>query len=117
MKGVTTRSKVLSEHTQNRLEVVRDKLSSHIHQIGCSVLGNYSLICHCRNMGSFWIEGTIGAIKALVFVCDILTYPVYLMLQRPWEKKAMSRRVKVSTFSVVIHVCSTEILLCHTLCC
>jgi len=65
-------------------------------------------------MGSFWIEGTIGAIKALAFVCDILTYPVYLMLQRPWEKKALSRRVKVSTLSVVICVCSTEIFLCHS---
>jgi len=67
-------------------------------------------------MVSYWIEGTVGAIKVLAFVCDILTYPVYLVLQRPWEKKAMSRRVKVSTLSVV-HVCSTEILLCHTLCC
>jgi long-chain acyl-CoA synthetase len=53
-------------------------------------------------MGSFWIEGTIGAIKALAFVCDILTYPVYLILQRPWEKKAMSRRIKVSTLLVVV---------------
>ena len=61
------------------------------------MLGNYSFLLHFRNMGSFWIEGTIGAIKALAFVCDILTYPVYLVLQRPWEKKAMSRRVKVST--------------------
>lgn len=114
MKGISTRSKVPSEHTQDPLEVVIDMPSSHM---GCSVLGNYSFLCHCRNMGSFWIEGTIGAIKALAFVCDILTYPVYLMLQRPWEKKALSRRVKVSTLSVVIHVCSTKILLCHTLCC
>ena len=84
--------------------------------MGCFVLGNYSFLLHFRNMGSFWIEGTIGAIKALAFVCDILTYPVYLVLQRPWEKKAMSRRVKVSTLSAVVHVCRTEIL-CHTLCC
>lgn len=56
-------------------------------------------------MGNFWIEGTIGAIKALAFVCDILTYPVYLILQRPWEKKTLSRRVKVSTL-----VCFIEIL-------
>jgi hypothetical protein len=55
-------------------------------------------------MGSIWIEGTIGALKALAFVCDILTYPVYLILQRPWEKKTLSRRVKVS-----ILVCFTEI--------
>jgi len=51
-------------------------------------------------MGSFWIEGTIGALKALAFVCDILTYPVYLMLQRPWEKKALSRRVKAVPVSI-----------------
>lgn len=116
MNGISTRSKVPSEHTQDPLEVFRDMPSSHKQKIGCSVLDNYSLLCHCRNMGSFWIESTIGAIKALAFVCDILTYPVYLMLQRPWEKKAMSRRVKVSTLSVDIHVCSTKILLCHTLC-
>jgi long-chain acyl-CoA synthetase len=59
-------------------------------------------------MGNIWIEGTIGAIKALAFVCDILTYPVYLILQRPWEKKTLSRRVKVS-----ILVCFTEILCLH----
>jgi long-chain acyl-CoA synthetase len=55
-------------------------------------------------MGSFWIEGTIGAIKALVFVCDIITYPVYLILQRPWEKKTLSRRVKVSILSTMLFV-------------
>lgn len=46
------------------------------------------------NMDSYWIGGTIGAIKAIAFVCDIITYPVYLILQRPWEKKSLSRRVK-----------------------
>jgi long-chain acyl-CoA synthetase len=55
-------------------------------------------------MGNFWIEGTIGAIKALAFVCDILTYPVYLILQRPWEKKTLSRRVKVSTLVCFIKI-------------
>lgn len=53
-----------------------------------------------KNMGNFWIEGTIGAIKALAFVCDILTYPVYLILQRPWEKKTLSRRVKAQPVSI-----------------
>lgn len=55
-------------------------------------------------MGNFWIEGTVGAIKALAFVCDILTYPVYLILQRPWEKKTLSRRVKVSTLVCFIKI-------------
>ncbi|PSN39553.1 Long-chain-fatty-acid--CoA ligase 3 [Blattella germanica] len=47
-----------------------------------------------KTMGNFWIDGTIGAIKALAFVCDIITYPVYLILQRPWEKRTASRRIK-----------------------
>jgi hypothetical protein len=104
---------IRSEHTEDPPAVVRHMPSSHKQNVECSLLGNYSLLFCCRNMGSFWIEGTIGAIKALAFVCDILTYPVYLILQRPWEKKAMSRRVKVSTLSVVVHVYSTEILLCQ----
>ncbi|XP_063228553.1 long-chain-fatty-acid--CoA ligase 4 isoform X2 [Bacillus rossius redtenbacheri] len=43
---------------------------------------------------SLWVAGTIGALKALVFVCDIITYPVYYMLHRPREKLNMSQRVK-----------------------
>ncbi|XP_075214813.1 acyl-CoA synthetase long-chain [Lycorma delicatula] len=46
------------------------------------------------NSSNVWIEGAIGAIKAFAFVCDILTYPVYLLLQRPWERKRLSRRLK-----------------------
>ncbi|XP_069684270.1 fatty acid CoA ligase Acsl3-like isoform X2 [Periplaneta americana] len=53
-----------------------------------------------KNMGSFWIEGTIGAIKALAFVCDIITYPVYLILHRPWEKKTLSRRIKAQPVGI-----------------
>lgn len=49
-----------------------------------------------RNMDSIWITGTIGAIKVIAFVCDVITYPVYLILQRPWEKKRLSKRLKVS---------------------
>ncbi|XP_077296277.1 acyl-CoA synthetase long-chain isoform X2 [Arctopsyche grandis] len=43
---------------------------------------------------SLWVSTAIGAIRAIVFVCDILTFPVHLVLQRPWQKRAMSRRVK-----------------------
>nr|CAD7396033.1 unnamed protein product [Timema poppensis] len=42
----------------------------------------------------FWVVGTIGALKALAFVYDVLTYPVYLILQRPWVKKSLSAREK-----------------------
>ncbi|XP_015123836.1 long-chain-fatty-acid--CoA ligase 4 isoform X1 [Diachasma alloeum] len=45
-------------------------------------------------MESFWVSGAITAIKALSYVYDLLTFPVYLILQRPWEKRKLSRRVK-----------------------
>uniref|UniRef100_A0A0K8TD80 long-chain-fatty-acid--CoA ligase n=1 Tax=Lygus hesperus TaxID=30085 RepID=A0A0K8TD80_LYGHE len=45
-------------------------------------------------MENLWVDGAIGAIKTIAFVCDIITYPLYLVLQRPWEKKEGSRRLK-----------------------
>ncbi|CAD7011863.1 unnamed protein product [Ceratitis capitata] len=45
-------------------------------------------------MESFWVQSAIGAIKVLAFVCDIITLPVYLVLQRPWKRREESRRVK-----------------------
>ncbi|XP_071053197.1 long-chain-fatty-acid--CoA ligase 4 isoform X2 [Onthophagus taurus] len=36
----------------------------------------------------------IGALKAFAFVCDILTFPIYVLLQRPWKVREMSKRVK-----------------------
>lgn len=61
------------------------------------------MFCCCFNivvvvaemMDNMWLDGAIQAIKALAFVCDILTYPVFLLLQRPWEKKRLSRKPKV----------------------
>lgn len=47
-----------------------------------------------QEMESFWIAGAIYAIKALSYVYDLLTFPVYLILQRPWEKRKASRRIK-----------------------
>ncbi|XP_003704886.1 acyl-CoA synthetase long-chain isoform X1 [Megachile rotundata] len=47
-----------------------------------------------QEMEGFWISGAIHAIKALSYVYDLLTFPVYLILQRPWEKKKASRRIK-----------------------
>nr|XP_034184352.1 long-chain-fatty-acid--CoA ligase 3 isoform X1 [Osmia lignaria]XP_034184353.1 long-chain-fatty-acid--CoA ligase 3 isoform X1 [Osmia lignaria] len=47
-----------------------------------------------HEMEGFWISGAIHAIKALSYVYDLLTFPVYLILQRPWEKKKASRRIK-----------------------
>lgn len=45
-------------------------------------------------MEGFWVSGAINAIKALSYFYDLLTFPVYLVLQRPWEKRQLSRRVK-----------------------
>nr|UTI67604.1 long chain acyl-CoA synthetase [Kerria lacca] len=41
-----------------------------------------------------WVEGAIGAVKAITFICDVITYPVYLLLQRPWEKRRLSSKQK-----------------------
>ncbi|XP_011498582.1 PREDICTED: long-chain-fatty-acid--CoA ligase 4 [Ceratosolen solmsi marchali] len=45
-------------------------------------------------MDNFWITGAVRAIKALSYVYDLFTFPVYLILQRPWEKRKASRRIK-----------------------
>ncbi|KMY92303.1 long-chain-fatty-acid--CoA ligase 3 isoform X4 [Drosophila simulans] len=45
-------------------------------------------------MDSFWVQSAIGAIKAIAFVYDIITLPVYLVLQKPWKRRQDSRRVK-----------------------
>jgi long-chain acyl-CoA synthetase len=50
-------------------------------------------------MENFWISGAIHAIKALSYVYDLLTFPVYLILQRPWEKRKASRRIKARPIS------------------
>ncbi|XP_046419007.1 fatty acid CoA ligase Acsl3 isoform X1 [Neodiprion fabricii] len=52
-----------------------------------------------QEMEGFWIAGAIRAIQAISYVCDLLTFPVYLVLQRPWEKRKKSRRVKAKLVS------------------
>ncbi|KAI5697895.1 hypothetical protein M8J76_013162 [Diaphorina citri] len=46
-----------------------------------------------------WLGGAMEALKAIAFVCDIITYPVYLFLQRPWEKKSLSSKKKAEIIS------------------
>ncbi|KAL6956609.1 Long-chain-fatty-acid--CoA ligase 4 [Sarracenia purpurea var. burkii] len=46
-----------------------------------------------------WVEGAIGAVKAITFICDVITYPVYLLLQRPWEKRRQSTKPKGKVIS------------------
>lgn len=50
-------------------------------------------------MDGFWIAGAIHAIKALSYVYDILTFPVYVILQWPWDKRKKSRRIKAKVIS------------------
>lgn len=71
-----------------------------------------------NSMESFWVQTAISAIRALAFVCDVITFPVYLILQRPWRRRQLSKRIKVSEiiaseiYSIShIHFCRTE--WCH----
>ncbi|CAG9854208.1 unnamed protein product [Phyllotreta striolata] len=36
----------------------------------------------------------IGALKALAFVYDVLTFPIYIILQKPWRLRQLSRSIK-----------------------
>lgn len=47
-----------------------------------------------ENMESFWVQTAIGAIKIIAMVYDIITMPIYLILQRPWKRRALAKRVK-----------------------
>lgn len=45
-------------------------------------------------MDNLWVTGAVSAVKALSYVYDLFTFPVYLILQRPWNKRKASRRIK-----------------------
>lgn len=45
-------------------------------------------------MESLWVQSAIGAIKIITMVCDIIAYPIYLILQRPWKRRAAAKRIK-----------------------
>ncbi|XP_056630489.1 long-chain-fatty-acid--CoA ligase 4 isoform X2 [Diorhabda carinulata] len=47
-----------------------------------------------REMDGVGFSLAIGALKALAFVYDVLTFPVYIILQRPWRLRQLSRRLK-----------------------
>lgn len=46
------------------------------------------------HMESFWVQTAIGAIKIIAMVYDIITMPIYLILQRPWKRRALAKRQK-----------------------
>lgn len=51
-------------------------------------------------MESFWVQTAIGAIHAISFVCDVISFPVYLILQKPWKRRQLAKHVKVSDANV-----------------
>lgn len=61
----------------------------------CAFISILSHFNFC-SMESFWVQTAISAIRALAFVCDVITFPVYLVLQRPWKRRQLSKRIKVS---------------------
>ncbi|KAK5645740.1 hypothetical protein RI129_004204 [Pyrocoelia pectoralis] len=51
-------------------------------------------------MDSLGITLAIKTLQAIAFVCDILTFPVYVLFQRPWRVRSLSRRVKAIVVNV-----------------
>ncbi|XP_044752999.1 long-chain-fatty-acid--CoA ligase 4 isoform X3 [Coccinella septempunctata] len=49
-----------------------------------------------RDMDGTGVALAISALKVLAFVYDVLTYPVYLILQRPWKVRALARKVQAT---------------------
>ncbi|XP_019759462.2 long-chain-fatty-acid--CoA ligase 4 isoform X4 [Dendroctonus ponderosae] len=47
-----------------------------------------------RNMDGIGFSIALGAIRALAFIYDILTFPIYVLLQRPWQQRQHSRKIK-----------------------
>ncbi|XP_045768006.1 long-chain-fatty-acid--CoA ligase 4 isoform X2 [Maniola jurtina] len=43
---------------------------------------------------AWWVSAVLRTIRAVVLVFDVLTFPLHLLLQRPWRKRALSRRIK-----------------------
>ncbi|XP_023945055.2 long-chain-fatty-acid--CoA ligase 4 isoform X1 [Bicyclus anynana] len=43
---------------------------------------------------AWWVSAALRTIRAVVLVFDVLTFPLHLLVQRPWRKRAQSRRIK-----------------------
>ncbi|XP_031632711.1 long-chain-fatty-acid--CoA ligase 4-like [Contarinia nasturtii] len=50
-------------------------------------------------MESSWVETAINAIRVVSFMCDVITFPVYLLVQQPWKRRQLSRRLKAKPIS------------------
>lgn len=51
------------------------------------------------HMETFWVQVALGALKAFTIVYDVITFPIYLLLQRPWKRREMARRIKAKVIS------------------
>jgi long-chain acyl-CoA synthetase len=49
-----------------------------------------------HSMNNFWIQCIIKALSYAGVFYDIITFPVYFLIQRPWARRNRSQRVKVS---------------------
>lgn len=47
-------------------------------------------------MESPWPQRTVNALRAITFVCDVITFPVYFVIQKPWKFQRLAKRIKVS---------------------
>ncbi|CAH2227371.1 jg246 [Pararge aegeria aegeria] len=63
---------------------------------------------HKTKPDAWWVSAALGTIRAVVLVFDVLTFPLHLLIQRPWRKRAQSRRIKVATRSTTITVACIE---------
>ncbi|XP_041988112.1 long-chain-fatty-acid--CoA ligase 4 isoform X2 [Aricia agestis] len=43
---------------------------------------------------TWWVSAVLRTIRAVALVFDVITFPVHLLIQRPWRRRALSRRIK-----------------------
>lgn len=49
-----------------------------------------------------WVDATVNVIRVFAIFCDVITFPVYLVLQQPWKRRKLSNRIKVSFLELFI---------------
>ncbi|XP_012545548.2 long-chain-fatty-acid--CoA ligase 4 isoform X2 [Bombyx mori] len=55
---------------------------------------------HMESMpDSWWVSAVLRTIRTVAFVFDVITFPIHLLVQRPWRKRALSRRIKARIIS------------------
>ncbi|CAH1133889.1 unnamed protein product [Ceutorhynchus assimilis] len=47
-----------------------------------------------RNMEGIGFTLALGTLRVLAFIYDLLTFPVYVLLQRPWQQRQQARKIK-----------------------